>query len=109
MVVSETPAVLMQLQEEVALSLDDPLSRHLPEVAAALPFGGAISLRQLANHTAGVYSYSCTDNAPGLVLPMRGVPISRSFVDGLIMTAIGAVLSIALARLVGKLLKRNAR
>ena len=57
-----TAVVLMQLQEEGALSLDDPLSRYLPEFATALPFGDVITLRQLANHTAGVYSY--TDNAP---------------------------------------------
>ena len=46
-----TAAVLMQLQEEGALTLDDPLSRHLPEFAAALPNGDLITLRQLANHT----------------------------------------------------------
>lgn len=57
-----TATVLLQLQEEGALSLDDPLSAHLPEIAAALPNGADISLRQLANHTAGVFSY--TDNAP---------------------------------------------
>lgn len=57
-----TAVVLMQLQEEGALNLDDPLSRHLPEIAEALPNGDAIILRQLANHTAGVFSY--TDNAP---------------------------------------------
>ncbi len=57
-----TAAVLMQLQEEGALALDDPLSRHLPEFAEALPNGDVITLRQLANHTAGVFSY--TDNAP---------------------------------------------
>lgn len=57
-----TATVLLQLQEEGALSLDDPLSAHLPEIAAALPDGAEITLRQLANHTAGVFSY--TDNAP---------------------------------------------
>jgi D-alanyl-D-alanine carboxypeptidase len=57
-----TATVLLQLQEEGALSLNDPLSAHLPEIAAALPNGADITLRQLANHTAGVFSY--TDNAP---------------------------------------------
>jgi D-alanyl-D-alanine carboxypeptidase len=57
-----TATVLLQLHEEGALSLDDPLSAHLPEIAADLPNGAAITLRQLANHTAGVFSY--TDNAP---------------------------------------------
>ena len=57
-----TAAVILQLQEEGALSLDDRLAVHLPEIAAALPKGDVITLRQLANHTAGVFSY--TDNAP---------------------------------------------
>lgn len=57
-----TATVLMQLAEEGAISLDDPLGAHLPDVAAALPFGDAITIRQLGNHTSGVFSY--TDNAP---------------------------------------------
>ena len=57
-----TAAVILQLQEEGALSLDDRLAVHLPEVADALPNGDVITLQQLANHTAGVFSY--TDNAP---------------------------------------------
>lgn len=57
-----TATVILQLQEEGALSLDDRLAVHLPDIAAALPNGDDITLRQLANHTAGVFSY--TDNAP---------------------------------------------
>ena len=57
-----TAAVILQLQEEGALSLDDRLAVHLPEIANALPNGNVMTLRQLANHTAGVFSY--TDNAP---------------------------------------------
>ena len=57
-----TATVLMQLKEEGVLTLDDLLSRHLPGFAEALPNGDLITLRQLANHTAGVFSY--TDNAP---------------------------------------------
>ncbi len=57
-----TATVILQLQEEGALSLDDHLAVHLPEIANALPNGDVITLRQLANHTAGVFSY--TDNAP---------------------------------------------
>ncbi len=55
---SFTIALLMQLQEEGALSLDDPLSKWLPEQAAALPNGNQITLRQLARHTAGVWDYA---------------------------------------------------
>lgn len=57
-----TAVVLLQLVEEGALKLDDPLSLHLPKIAARLPFGSKITLRNLARHTAGVFSYS--DNAP---------------------------------------------
>lgn len=57
-----TAVVLLQLHEEGRLGLDDPLSKHLPEIASRLPNGDAITLRQLAQHTSGVFSY--TDNAP---------------------------------------------
>ena len=57
-----TAVILLQLQEEGRLSLDDPLAKYLPDVAARLPFGESMTLRQLARHTSGVFSY--TDNAP---------------------------------------------
>jgi len=57
-----TASVLLQLVEEDVLSLGDPLAEYLPDIAAALPFGDAITLRHLARHTSGVFSY--TDNAP---------------------------------------------
>jgi D-alanyl-D-alanine carboxypeptidase len=57
-----TGAVVLQLQEEGRLRLDDPLSAHLPAIAARLPNGDRITLRQLLRHTAGVFSY--TDDAP---------------------------------------------
>ena len=57
-----TATVLLQLQEEKMLSLDDLLSRHLPTIARQLPNGDSITLRQLAQHNSGVFSY--TDNAP---------------------------------------------
>lgn len=64
-----TASVLLQLQEEGKLSIDDRLTDHLPELADQLPFGQIITLRQLAQHTSGVFSY--TDNAldgtPGLM------------------------------------------
>lgn len=57
-----TATVILQLMEEGRLSVDDLLSAHLPDMAARLPNGEAITLRQLLSHTAGVFSY--TDNAP---------------------------------------------
>jgi D-alanyl-D-alanine carboxypeptidase len=71
-------AVLMQLDEEGALSLDDRLAAHLPDIAAALPFGDAITIRQMANHTSGIFSY--TDNAPnGALGIMEGALTDQDF------------------------------
>jgi len=71
-----TAVVLLQLHEEGRLSLDDPLSRHLPEVAAHLPHGQDITLRQLAQHTAGIFSYTDTapDGTPGIAVAAMGDP-----------------------------------
>jgi D-alanyl-D-alanine carboxypeptidase len=49
--------ILMQLQEEGILSLDDMLSDWLPEQAAAIPNGDQVTLRQLAQHTSGIWDY----------------------------------------------------
>jgi D-alanyl-D-alanine carboxypeptidase len=54
---SFTVAVALQLQEEGVLSLDDPLSQWLPEMAAQVPNGEQMTLRQLANHTTGIWDY----------------------------------------------------
>ena len=55
---SFTIAVLMQLQEEGLLSFDDMLSDWLPDLAAQIPNGEQITLRQLAQHTSGIWDYS---------------------------------------------------
>jgi D-alanyl-D-alanine carboxypeptidase len=49
-----TSVLLLQLHEEGVLSLDDKLSKWLPEAAASIPNGEAMTLRQLASHTAGL-------------------------------------------------------
>ena len=51
---SMTIVLLMQLVEEGVLSLDDPLSKWLPDQAAKLPNGDQITIRQMAQHTAGL-------------------------------------------------------
>lgn len=51
-----TATVIVQLAEEGALTLDDPLALWLPDVADQLPYGDQITLRQLLGHTAGVYN-----------------------------------------------------
>lgn len=45
-----TASLVLKLSEAGRLSLDDPLARYLP----AFPNAGAITLRQLLNHTAGI-------------------------------------------------------
>lgn len=52
-----TAAIVLQLWEAGQLSLDDPLSLYLPDVASKLRFGEAITVRMLLNHTSGVYDY----------------------------------------------------
>ncbi|MGI5285718.1 serine hydrolase domain-containing protein [Nonomuraea polychroma] len=46
--------VLMQLVDEKRLSLADPIERHLPGV---VPRGAKITVRQILNHTSGLYDY----------------------------------------------------
>ncbi|MFD5917246.1 serine hydrolase domain-containing protein [Kitasatospora sp. NPDC058201] len=46
--------VVLQLADEGRLRLDDPVDRYLPGV---VPNGGAITLRQVLNHTSGLYDY----------------------------------------------------
>jgi D-alanyl-D-alanine carboxypeptidase len=54
---SMTTVLLMQLQEAGVLSMDDQLSKWLPEWAAQLPNGNNMTLRQIAQHTAGLWDY----------------------------------------------------
>lgn len=49
-----TAAHLLQLQEEGKLSLDDPLSKWLPDFNNVT---NTITLRQCLNHTAGIYDW----------------------------------------------------
>ncbi|WP_053643034.1 serine hydrolase domain-containing protein [Streptomyces sp. XY431] len=46
--------VVLQLADEGRLRLDDPVDRYLPGV---VPNGGAITLRQLLQHTSGLFDY----------------------------------------------------
>jgi D-alanyl-D-alanine carboxypeptidase len=47
--------VVLQLADEGRLALDDPIARHLPGV---VPGGEAITVRQILNHTSGIYDYA---------------------------------------------------
>ncbi|MFB6889028.1 serine hydrolase domain-containing protein [Kitasatospora sp. NPDC056327] len=47
--------VVLQLVGEGRLRLDDPVERHLPGV---VPNGSAITVRQLLNHTSGLFNFT---------------------------------------------------
>jgi len=50
-----TASVILQLVQEGRISLDDPLSRFLPDYPQP---GASATVRQLLNHTSGVQSYT---------------------------------------------------
>ena len=52
-----TSAILFQLQEEGVLSIADPLSKWLPDLAAQLPNGDQITIDMLLTHTSGLHDY----------------------------------------------------
>lgn len=58
-----TALVIFQLQEEGVLSIDDPLSDWLPDLASRLPYGEEITIAQLLTHTSGLWDY--VDGTPG--------------------------------------------
>jgi CubicO group peptidase (beta-lactamase class C family) len=60
-------AALLRLQEQGALSVDDRLSRFLPEV----PRSGEITLYQLLTHTSGLGDYTHTDPPERLLQQSR--------------------------------------
>jgi D-alanyl-D-alanine carboxypeptidase len=66
-------AVALQLVEEGALELDAPLAHWLGEEKwyAQLPNGGAITLRQLMNHTSGLPEYF---SQPGALAKLKSDP-----------------------------------
>ncbi|MEV5969924.1 serine hydrolase domain-containing protein [Streptomyces sp. NPDC051921] len=54
-----TSTVLLQLQAEGRLDLDDPVEKWLPGVVSGNGHDGRkITVRQLLNHTSGIYSYT---------------------------------------------------
>ncbi|MFI0925190.1 serine hydrolase domain-containing protein [Streptomyces sp. NPDC021012] len=54
-----TATVLLQLQAEGRIDLDDPVEKWLPGVVRGNGHDGSrITVRQLLNHTSGIYSYT---------------------------------------------------
>jgi D-alanyl-D-alanine carboxypeptidase len=62
--------VVVQLATEGVLGLDDPVERWLPGV---VPNGQAITLRQLLNHTSGIYNYT---EDPALIRSLARNPLA---------------------------------
>ena len=52
-----TSTVMLQLADEARLSLDDPVSKYLPEI----PNGENIPIRQLLNMSSGLFDFAQTD------------------------------------------------
>jgi D-alanyl-D-alanine carboxypeptidase len=58
-----TAVLVLQLVDEGVLTLDDTVSRWLDDpVVARIPYVDRITLRQLLNHTSGVYDYFDPDS-----------------------------------------------
>lgn len=65
-----TSATILQLAQEGKLSLDDPLSKFIPDYPAD---GANVTVRQLLNHTSGIQSYT------GIVGWMTEAKTARAF------------------------------
>ena len=63
-----TSAILFQLQEEGVLSISDPLSKWLPDLAAQLPNGDKINIDMMLTHTSGLHDYFDVPNEDGATI-----------------------------------------
>lgn len=70
-------AVILSLAQKGTLSLDDKLSKHVSDV----PGGDVISVRQLLNHTSGLFNYTEDPKFIGEVLAGKKTT-PRAIVDG---------------------------
>jgi CubicO group peptidase (beta-lactamase class C family) len=68
-----TSMAILQLEEKGLLSLDDPITRHLPDYPKAT--GDSISIHNLLSHTSGIPNYT---NMPGV---MENVALATSVED----------------------------
>jgi CubicO group peptidase (beta-lactamase class C family) len=75
-----TAATLMTFVDRGAISLDDDISRWLPEFAGSTP---PITVRQLLDHTSGVHDNPCQDDGTPLAACVRTLASSpREFPAG---------------------------
>lgn len=58
-----TGTVILQLADEKKLSLDDKVAKYIPAInKLSNGKGGEITIRQLGNHTSGIFDYSKADS-----------------------------------------------
>jgi D-alanyl-D-alanine carboxypeptidase len=58
-----TGTVILQLADEGKLSLDDKVAKYIPAITTLRNGkGGEITIRQLGNHTSGIFDYSAADS-----------------------------------------------
>lgn len=68
--------VVLQLVDEGELTLDDPISQHLPQFG----IDQRITVRMLLQHTSGLFNYTGEQNPDGTLEP--GIPLwGQEFVD----------------------------
>ncbi len=65
-----TSAIILQLQEKNKLSLQDKLSKYIPDY----PRGNEITIENLLTHTSGIYNYT---NDPTILASGGTKPVSR--------------------------------
>jgi D-alanyl-D-alanine carboxypeptidase len=70
---SFTATLILQLVDEGRLALDDTVGQWLPGV---IPSGEAVSVRQLLNHTSGIYDFG---NDPRTLAPYMAGDLTRIF------------------------------
>lgn len=67
-----TAALILKLAEAGKVSLDDPLSKHLPDTP---PAWAAVTLRMMLNHTSGIPNYTLPDY--GRIIPGGEAELAR--------------------------------
>ena len=78
-----TAVVVLQLVAEGQVKLDDPLSRYLPGL---LPYAQPITIRELLNHTAGLFDWGHAEGNPSQIddIPRISDPVLKQQAEQLL-------------------------
>ena len=71
-----TAAAILKLQEEGKLSVDDKLSKYIPD----FPRGNEVTLRHLLTHTSGIHSYT---EKPGFLNDMTNATTTEAIIEAM--------------------------